>query len=79
MENLPHKVLLRGGAVRKLVGFIIQRSQVQILSPLPRFASVVQLVECRFHIAKVIGSSPVGSTKIKSTLRGDLSSVGQSA
>ena len=49
--------MTRGGAVRKLVGLITRRSQVQILSP--QFdAQIAQLVEQRTENPRVAGSIP---------------------
>ena len=55
-------IITRGRAVRKLVGLITRRSQVQILSPLLTvfilFAQVAQLVEQRTENPRVAGSIP---------------------
>ena len=50
-------IITRGGAVRKLVGLITRRSQVQILSPLLN-AQLAQLVEQRTENPRVSGSIP---------------------
>ena len=47
----------RGGAVRKLVGLITRRSQVQILLPQLN-AQIAQLVEQRTENPRVAGSIP---------------------
>ena len=49
--------MTRGGAVRKLVGLITRRSQVQILSPQLN-AQIAQLVEQRTENPRVAGSIP---------------------
>ena len=57
-----NKLSSRGRAVRKLVGLITRRSQVQILPPLLLFAQVAQLVEQRTENPRVTGSIPVLGT-----------------
>ena len=59
----------RGGAARKLVGLITQRSQVQILPPLFN-AQIAQLVEQRTENPRVAGSIPaLGILSCKKTMR----------
>ena len=58
LSGSANYILSRGRAVRKLVGLITRRSQVQILSP--QFdALVAQLVERRTENPYVTGSIPV--------------------
>ena len=63
-------ILSRGRAVRKLVGLITRRSQVQILSP-QFHALVAQMVEQRTENPCVTGSIPVQGTFLLSGCSGE--------